>query len=96
MDQIGFFPKGGMNQPRSGEVGANFSGTVSFGVEIPVLKSTSVMSAIAKMTAKSETMYRNQVGKKGETRNSLNMKETKKVPKKRRRDIRKTDWLVSD
>jgi hypothetical protein len=89
--QNGFFPKGGMNHPLSLDVGANFSGTVSFGVLIPVLKSIKVMAIMAKITAKSDTIYLNQVGKKGETRNSLSIVETKKVPAKRRRLIKKTD-----
>lgn len=91
MLQKGFFPKGGINHPRSSDVGANLEGTVSFGVGIPALMSTNVMIPMAKITAKSETMYLNHVGKKGDTRNSLSIYDTKNVPIKRRRDIKNTD-----
>jgi len=86
--QNGFLFIGLISHPRAEEVGANFSGTSSFGVLIPTSMSTQAMEMMASTTAKSLTMYLSHDGKKGEIRKFFSINETKKVPMKRSRDIK--------
>jgi len=84
----GFSLTGETNHPLSGIVGWNSDGTVSFGVLRPTARSTPDMERIAMMTAKSLMMALTFTGRNGEFRNSFTRKAIRKVPIKRRMDIR--------